>query len=210
MSAIHINEATGSDDTGKGTAELPYQSLAFALFTSPDAKLLIFDDEKKEYKEPSQSALKKGKKGADGLEKKRKKAEELAEREAKEEAALREKRDKQLEESKKIVLTEDPSLPKASKVWGKCLFTDGIAHLSSVLQGKLGNLTPLRGQRVSVSGWVHRKRDQKGIIFVVLRDGTGYLQCVLSGQVVRFELHRVQGDQSMTIFYRHKLTTRSL
>lgn len=166
MSAIHINESTGSDDTGKGTAELPYQSLAFALFTSPDAKLLIFDDEKKEYKEPSQSALKKGKKGADGLEKKHKKAEELAEREAKEEAALREKRDKQLEESKKIVLTEDPSLPKASKA-------------------KLGNLTPLRGQRVSVSGWVHRKRDQKGIIFVVLRDGTGYLQCVLSGQVAQ-------------------------
>jgi asparaginyl-tRNA synthetase len=30
---------------------------------------------------------------------------------------------------------------------------------------------------------VHRFRPQKDIIFLVLRDGTGYLQAVLSGQV---------------------------
>lgn len=52
-------------------------------------------------------------------------------------------------------------------------------------QAKLGNLAPLRSQRIRVFGWVHRLRDQKGIIFLVLRDGTGYLQCVLSGVVVK-------------------------
>ena len=36
-----------------------------------------------------------------------------------------------------------------------------------------------------VSGWVHRLRDQNKIMFIVLRDGTGYLQCVLSGKVAQ-------------------------
>ena len=53
------------------------------------------------------------------------------------------------------------------------------------MQAKIINLTPLRTQRVRASGWVHRLRDQKEIIFIVLRDGTGYLQCVLSGQVAQ-------------------------
>lgn len=47
------------------------------------------------------------------------------------------------------------------------------------------NLERLRDQRVRVSGWVHRLRDQQEIMFVVLRDGTGYLQAVLTGQTVR-------------------------
>ncbi len=47
------------------------------------------------------------------------------------------------------------------------------------------NLAQLRGKRVRVLGWVHRLRSQKDIIFVVLRDGTGYLQAVLSGTPVR-------------------------
>ena len=56
------------------------------------------------------------------------------------------------------------------------------AIVSSV-QAKIGKLSELRLQRVRVSGWIHRLRDQKGIIFIVLRDGTGYLQCVLTGKV---------------------------
>jgi asparaginyl-tRNA synthetase len=47
------------------------------------------------------------------------------------------------------------------------------------------HLEPLRSQRVRVFGWVHRLRVQKGLIFIVLRDGTGYLQAVLSGTAVR-------------------------
>ncbi|OBZ69748.1 Asparagine--tRNA ligase, cytoplasmic [Grifola frondosa] len=166
MATIHIDESAGSDESGKGTAELPYQTLAFALFTHTGATYVIRKDAAGTYEEPTQSALKKAKKGADGLEKKRKKAEELAEREAKEKSEERERRERLLEESKKIVLEEDASLPAAVKA-------------------KIGNLTPLRSKRVRVSGWVHRLRDQKGIYFVVLRDGTGYLQCVLSGKVAQ-------------------------
>ncbi|RDX44243.1 asparaginyl-tRNA synthetase [Lentinus brumalis] len=166
MAPIHVDESAGSDETGKGTPEAPYQTLAFALYSHPEGPYVIRKDASGTYEEPTQSALKKAKKGADGIEKKRKKAEELAEREAKEKAEARERKEKKLEESKKIVLQEDSSLPAAVKA-------------------KIGNLTPLRTKRVKVSGWVHRLRDQKEIIFIVLRDGTGYLQCILSGQVAQ-------------------------
>lgn len=116
MAPIHVDESAGSDETGKGTPEQPYQTLAFALYTHPEEKFVIRKDASAAYEEPTQSALKKAKKGADGIEKKRKKAEELAEREAKEKAEARERKEKRLEESKKIVLQEDPSLPKAVKV----------------------------------------------------------------------------------------------
>ncbi|KAI0753392.1 asparaginyl-tRNA synthetase [Daedaleopsis nitida] len=166
MAPIHIDEAAGSDDAGKGTSDAPYQSLAFAVYSHPEGPYLIRKDASGTYEEPTQSALKKAKKGADGIEKKRKKAEELAEREAKEKAEARERKEKKLEESKKIVLEEDTALPAAVK-------------------SKIGNLTPLRTKRIRTSGWVHRLRDQKELIFVILRDGTGYLQCILSGKVAQ-------------------------
>lgn len=168
MSTVYyVDETAGVDAPGNGSESAPYQSLAFALFTHGDAvKLLIRKDPNTLYDEPTQSALKKAKKGAEGLEKKKKKAEELAEREAKEKTAEKERREKLIEESKKIQLKEDVSLPKATKA-------------------KIVHLAPLRSKRVRVNGWVHRLRSQKDIIFIVLRDGTGYLQCVLSGLVAR-------------------------
>ena len=121
MATVHIDETVGSDATGNGTAELPYQSLAFALFVHGNAepgppKLLIRKNSEATYEEPTQSALKKAKKGADGLEKKRKKQEEIAEKEAKEKGEERERRERLLEESKKIILVEDNSLPSAVRV----------------------------------------------------------------------------------------------
>ncbi|GLB37831.1 putative asparaginyl-tRNA synthetase [Lyophyllum shimeji] len=165
MAPIHIDETAGSDTTGNGTPDQPYQSLGFAVFThGATESFLTRKDPSGTYEEPTQSSLKKAKKTAEGLEKKKKKAEELAAREAKEQGEAKEKREKLLEDSKKIVLTEDPSLPKSVK-------------------SKIAHLTDLRSKRVRVSGWVHRLRDQKGIIFLVIRDGTGYLQAVLSGTV---------------------------
>ena len=121
MASIYIDETSGSD-TGKGTQEEPYQSLGQALFNhGPTASYLIRKDQTAQYDEPTQSSLKKAKKTADGIEKKRKKQEELTEREAKEKGEEREKRERLLEESKKIILEEDISLPKATKVSTGCV-----------------------------------------------------------------------------------------
>ncbi|EAU91868.1 asparaginyl-tRNA synthetase [Coprinopsis cinerea okayama7 len=166
MASVYIDEAAGSDTTGTGTIEAPYQTLGFAVYSQPTASYLIRKDSAAEYAEPTQSSLKKAKKTAEGIEKKKKKQEELEERERKAKGEEKEKREKLLEESKKIVLEEDPALPKAPKA-------------------KITHLEKHRGQRVRVFGWVHRLRQQKDIIFIVLRDGTGYLQAVLSGRVAQ-------------------------
>ena len=113
---IHVDETAGSDVAGTGSADQPYQTLAFAVFThggtTSTTKLLVRKDPNGTYDEPTQSALKKAKKGADGIEKKKKKAEELAGREAKE----RKERERVLEESKKVVLVQDETLPAAVRV----------------------------------------------------------------------------------------------
>jgi asparaginyl-tRNA synthetase len=117
MATIHVDEKTGSDITGDGTTDLPYQTLAFALFNhSTGSQFLIRKDSSAIYEEPTQSALKKAKKGADGIEKKRKKQEELAEREAEEKKEEKDRRDRMLQESKKIVLVDDGTLPEAVRV----------------------------------------------------------------------------------------------
>ncbi|KAG9312215.1 asparaginyl-tRNA synthetase [Chiua virens] len=164
MTTIYIDQATGVDAPGNGTIDRPYQSLAYAIFTTPSAEVdqAVFQIRKgsdAEYDAPTQSATKKAKKDAQGLEKKRLKAEA----EEKEARQRQERREKRLEESRKVVLVEDTSLPTPEKA-------------------KIAGLEHLRGQRVRVSGWVHRLRDQQEIMFAVLRDGTGYLQAVLTGQ----------------------------
>lgn len=120
MAPIHIDEKAGSDTTGDGSIEKPYETLAFAIFShqasTPQYLIRVTKEAESTYEEPTQSSMKKAKKNADGLEKKRKKAEELAAKDAQASTAVKERKEKQLEESKKIVLKEDETLPKATRV----------------------------------------------------------------------------------------------
>ena len=169
---VYIDEVGGNDGTGDGSLVAPYASLGHALFIHPSGSFLtkkttstegVTTTPKEEWEEPTQTSLKKAKKTAEGLEKKRKKALENAEREEKEKREAKERKDKQLEESRKVVLVEDPSKPKAQRA-------------------KINTLEPTkRDSRIRVFGWVHRLRQQKDLIFIVLRDGTGFLQTIISG-----------------------------
>jgi asparaginyl-tRNA synthetase len=59
---------------------------------------------------------------------------------------------------------------------------------------KLCNVLKHEGQRVLVQAWAHQIREQKKLVFLELRDGTGFVQAVLDGQVaqafVSLALHR--------------------
>jgi asparaginyl-tRNA synthetase len=113
--------------------------------------------------------------------KKAKKMEELAKRKAEAEAAraaksASEDADKAaksaaaLEESKSIVLKEDPA-------WGEAV----VATIATA--------PTLLGKRVKVCGWATRIRRQgTNLIFIELRDGTGFpntMQCILEGDLAR-------------------------
>ncbi|EDO19589.1 hypothetical protein Kpol_1018p126 [Vanderwaltozyma polyspora DSM 70294] len=166
--SLYINEASGIDElTVVGSQEAPFKTPAFALYASQEAsataeepKLFVFKTEENSYLEISPSALKKARKGCDGLKKKLlkqkeqelKKQEQAAANAAKQMAALN------------IKVEEDKSLPQAKKV-------------------KIDKSYGLLDQRVKISGWIHRMRSNKKVVFIVLRDGTGYIQTVLSGDL---------------------------
>ena len=48
----------------------------------------------------------------------------------------------------------------------------------------INELQKYLGQSVTVKGWITNKRDSKGLAFIVLRDGTGILQCVVAEETV--------------------------
>nr|CAG4647750.1 EOG090X030S [Moina brachiata]SVE92907.1 EOG090X030S [Moina brachiata] len=177
---IYTSEKNGSDETGDGSQEKPFKSILQAMKsagTEPFPQIYVdgkADDKK--YEPASASALKKQVKlwKAD----QRKSAEK-----AKKEGEDAEKRAKNLEEAKKIVIAEDTSKP--------------AAKLAKICQ-----LQTLRGQRVKVFGWVHRLRRQgKSLMFITLRDGTGLLQCVLSDQLCQtYEAVTLSTESSVQLF----------
>lgn len=164
--SVYVNEKSGADVADAGSEQKPFATPAFALFQKPDAKVFVYkqkeESEEFEYAEISASALKKAKKGADGLKKKLEKQAKLAEEQQKKQ----EENARKLAELDLIKIVEDPSLPAAKKIKLR-LIQDNI------------------GSRVLVQGWVHRLRTQKGVAFLTLRDGTGYIQTVLAGDLAK-------------------------
>ncbi|CCX13663.1 hypothetical protein FPQ18DRAFT_386807 [Pyronema domesticum] len=166
---FYIDEDTGNDDAATaGTQETPFKSLLGAMIatavSAPGAKFESRksvtgtpEETRAEYKPVAKAAIKKATSAYQAHVKKQAKAAELAAKEAEQKAA----KDAQLEAAKAIKITEDASLPAAKKL-------------------KIKECVNNRDTRVKVSGWVHRMRPQKNMIFITLRDGSGLLQCILT------------------------------
>ncbi|KAK4703526.1 asparaginyl-tRNA synthetase, partial [Phenoliferia sp. Uapishka_3] len=164
--AFYVDKTAGSDTTGDGTISSPYQSLLGAFIAHGDS-ISVLEKVTKEgeadFWEPaSASGIKKAKKSLGGHLQKVARQAELKKREEEEGTAKREAELKKLEDAKKIVLVEPTTL--AARI-------------------KIRQTVEKRGERVRIFGWVHRLRQQGGMTFIVLRDGTGYVQCVLSGDL---------------------------
>jgi asparaginyl-tRNA synthetase len=165
---IYICENQGNDQQGNGSEKMPFQSLAKATaFVKGDLSLyeILYRKEILDSYEPApKTAIKKAVKNYQiQLKKDAKEAERLIleKQKALDNAAAEQAK---LEEAKSIVLTQDTSLPKAKPI-------------------KLVQAEAHRDVRVKVSGWVHRLRVQgKDMMFVILRDGYGLIQCLLTGK----------------------------
>ena len=152
-------EKAGSDENNDGLSETTALASAVqALLKFDDVQILV---RKTEGFEPiSGAALKKAKKLADAKKRKQAKA-------AEQKAADAEAEQRRLEDAKKVTISEDATLPKATRT--------KIRHAES-----------LRGKRIDVRGWVHRLRAQgSSMWFLIVRDGTGFMQCVLSGDLCK-------------------------
>ncbi|MBI1222233.1 MAG: asparagine--tRNA ligase [Bacteroidetes bacterium] len=50
------------------------------------------------------------------------------------------------------------------------------------------DLSQFEGQEITLKGWVSNKRESKGLVFLILRDGTGLAQCILDANNVNEEI----------------------
>jgi asparaginyl-tRNA synthetase len=165
---VYVCEVQGNDAEGFGTEKMPYKSLLKVLEVHKgnleNQEVLVRKEILEPYAPVAKAAMKKAVKAYEvQLKKAQKEAERaLADKEKAEQSRLAEIA--KLEEAKSIVLEQDVSLPTAKFI----KLRDAKAH---------------RDVRVKVSGWVHRLRTQgKDMMFIVLRDGYGLIQCVLTGK----------------------------
>ena len=184
---IHIDEEAGLDQTEQdGSQAKPYKSVQFAYQQHTDSATYLVnrkegDEEVATYKAAAKAALKKAANWVEQQKKKAGKEKELALRQKKEEG----EREKALEEAKKIVITEDSSLPEAKRINLGEIRPEIVKLGTGERPKELDYSTPNRGTRVVVYGRVHRERKQKDLCFVTLRDGYGFMQCVLTGPLAR-------------------------
>jgi len=185
-STYYIDEDVGQDIEGQtGDESLPFKSLGFAVLTHGEThqfltrKSLTGDvpegsdaSARLEWKPVAKAAMKKAVNYAKAQKKKAEKAQELEAQQAK----VLADRTKVLEEAKKIVLEEDTSLPKAVRI--KLDETDSQKVTP-------GDGKDIKGTRVRVFGRVHRERRQKENMFITLRDGYGFMQVILQGQLAK-------------------------
>nr|AFM90253.1 asparaginyl-tRNA synthetase, cytoplasmic-like protein [Callorhinchus milii] len=180
LDELYVSDREGDDSAGTGTKEKPFKTALQALIAFGKEPLpTIYVDSQKEgerWDVISNTQLKNLKKLC---QRGQVKNETAAQKEI--EDALR--REKNLEEARKVVIKLDPSLPEPKLV----KIRDTEAH---------------RGERVKIFGWIHRLRRQgKNLMFVILRDGTGFLQCVLSDELCQCYNALVLSTESSVALY---------
>ncbi|KAG8456788.1 hypothetical protein GDO86_002537 [Hymenochirus boettgeri] len=180
LKEMYISEREGDDSTGNGTQDKPFKTVLKAMMAAGKEPFPSFYVDSQKENERWDVISKSQQKNVRKIW-----VREQMKNEAKEkkEAEDNLRREKNLEEAKKITITDDPSLPAPVTV-------------------KIRDLEAYRGQRVKVFGWVHRLRRQgKTLMFIVLRDGTGYLQCVLSDQLCQCYNGLVLSTESTVAVY---------
>ncbi|RWS25912.1 asparagine--tRNA ligase: cytoplasmic-like isoform X1 [Leptotrombidium deliense] len=177
---IYTHEELGNDETGDGSECKPFKSILRAMkHAGKEPFPVIFVQSNKENEKwvpASQSQLKKIKKiwVRDQYKEKAKDQKE---------AQGEEKRLKHLDDAKEVVITLDTTLPKPEKV-------------------KIKDCGNMRGKRLLIHGWVHRLRRQgKSLMFILLRDGTGFLQCILTDKLCQtYDAILLQTEAAVTIY----------
>ncbi|XP_076842462.1 asparagine--tRNA ligase, cytoplasmic [Brachyhypopomus gauderio] len=177
---VFVSDKHGSDEGGDGTELHPFKTpLKALLFAGKEPYPTIYVDSQKEgerWAVISKTQMKNTKKLFHREQQK-------SDAKDKKETEDAERREKNLEDAKKIVIENDPSLPEPQTA-------------------KIHQLEAFRGKRVKVFGWVHRLRRQgKNLLFIVLRDGTGFLQCVLTDKLCQCYNGLVLSTESTVALY---------
>ncbi|KAL3123782.1 hypothetical protein niasHT_009995 [Heterodera trifolii] len=193
---VFVCGADGDDENGDGSEIKPVKTLLQALRLSHGISEVDFlrvsvssKEGQKQWEKPSKSAMKKAISRLEEERRKREKAtNSAAAKLTEEEKSVAEQqqemaREKRLEEAKKMQVKLDESLPEAKRT-------------------KIRECPALCGQRVKVFAFVHRMRQQrKNLMFLVLRDGSGFLQCVLNGTLCQtFEALTLTTESSVCVF----------
>ncbi len=216
--SVYVDEDVGKDDSSAdGSQTAPYKTLLFAQIQHEPTKseglqYLTRKSEtgpvsgdgdpeaRKEWKPATKSALKKVASLYDQHKRKQAKGDELALREKGE----KEKRQGVLEEAKKIQIEQDPSLPKARKIRTDARdvpLRSGASKTDETSDKPDVDYSEGQGARIRITGRIHRLRLQKDVIFITLSDGYGFLQCVLTGKLIKtFDALTFTLETSIKIF----------
>ncbi|KAJ8120126.1 hypothetical protein ONZ43_g3087 [Nemania bipapillata] len=194
VSYVYINETLGSDELGTlGTEEEPFKTLvsaykAFPPESSTPSPVYLTrvvkqasdgDDAASEWREPTKSAMKTAaSRYADHLKKIAKQQQEEANRLA------------ALAEARKVIIQEDPTLPKAVRLKISAITPEGVV-LGSASQP---------GTRVRVMGRIDNIRTSKTRTFVYLSDTRGTLLCLFEGAVNTVAPILFQKQASLEVF----------
>jgi len=180
LEKLYTSEAKGNDAAADGTEDHPFKTVLAAMIAfGKEPFPTIFVDSKVEgevFAPIAKAQLKKQTKLYQAEQRKLKAKKQKEQEDA-------ERREKNLEEARKIVISEDKSLPEAKKI-------------------KIHQSTEHRDQRIKVSGWSHRIRRQgKAMMFIVLRDGTGFLQCVLNNKLCQtYDAVQLSTESTVTVY----------